>query len=75
MSEPLAPAPDPPYGAAWARAVAASRGLLVGEDEVEQLASSVAPTLERFARIAQELTADDDMYEFRRLLAQEAQDG
>jgi hypothetical protein len=75
MSDLSSTGPDPSYGAAWARAVAASRGLVVAEDELEQLARSVAPTLERFAVIAQELTADDDMYEFRRLLAQEAQDG
>jgi hypothetical protein len=74
MSELRTPVPNGSYGPAWARAVAASRGLVVAEDEVEQLARSVAPTLERFALIAQELTADDDMYEFRRLLAEEARD-
>ncbi len=49
--------------------------LPVGENDAEQLAASVASILERFAVIARELTADDDMYEFRRLLAQEGQRG
>jgi hypothetical protein len=75
MSDLSSSGPGSAYGPAWAQAVAASRGLVVAEDELEPLARSVAPTLERFAAIAQDLTADDDMYEFRRLLAQEAEDG
>ena len=41
--------------------------------DAKQLAVFVAPILERFAELTGELTADDDMYEFRRLLAQESQ--
>jgi hypothetical protein len=59
------------YDREWARAVARARGLNVDEEEAERLAAAVGPILERFQEIARELTADDDMYEFRRLLAQE----
>ena len=59
------------YDRDWARAVARSRGLAVDDERAERLAAGVGPTLERFQEIARELTADDDIYEFRRLLAQE----
>ena len=59
------------YDREWARAVARARGLNVDEEEAERLAAAVGPILERFQEIARELTTDDDMYEFRRLLAQE----
>jgi hypothetical protein len=46
------------------------------EPEVaRERADLVAPILSEFAVIAEELTADDDMYEFRRLLAEEARRG
>lgn len=62
-----------PYDKTWVAAVALSRGLEIGNTDAEKLGRFVAPILERFAEISKELTADDDMYGFRRLLAQEAQ--
>jgi hypothetical protein len=59
------------YDSAWVLAVARSRGLQVDGNAAEQLAEFVAPTLGQFAEAARELTADDDMYEFRRLIAEE----
>ena len=59
------------YDREWAEAVARARGLNIDEEEAERLAAAVGPILKRFQEIAHELTADDDMYEFRRLLAQE----
>ena len=64
-----------PYDAAWAVAVARSRGLEITAETAEQLVAIVAPVLGEFAGIARELTADDDMYEFRRLLAEEGRRG
>ena len=60
------------YDREWAKGVARSRGLAVDDDGADRLVASVAPILERFQELAAELTADDDLYEFRRLLAQEA---
>lgn len=62
------------YDSAWSAAVASSRGVELDHDEAAKLAGSVGPTLERFAEISSTLGADDDMYEFRRLLAAEAHD-
>jgi len=59
------------YDREWARAVARSRGLEVDDDGADRLAAAVGPILERFQGLARELTTDDDLYEFRRLLAQE----
>ena len=59
------------YDRDWARAAARARGLAVDDARAERLAAAVGPILERFQEIARELTADDDIYEFRRLLAQE----
>jgi len=53
-------------------AVARSRGLEIEPEAARHLAEFVAPTLLQFAGLAEELSADDDMYEFRRLLAEEA---
>ena len=63
------------YDSDWARAVARARGLAVDHERAERLAAAVGPILERFQEIARELTADDDIYEFRRLLAQEGSRG
>lgn len=60
------------YDRDWARAVARARGLDLDDEGAERLAAAMGPILERFQEIARELTADDDPYEFRRLLAQEA---
>jgi hypothetical protein len=63
------------YDKAWVTAVARSRGLEIGDTEAEKLARFVAPILERLAEMSGELTADEDMYEFRRLLIREATGG
>jgi hypothetical protein len=59
------------YDSDWARAVAGARGLDLDDEGAQRLAAAVGPTLERFEELACELTTDDDLYEFRRLLAQE----
>lgn len=59
--------------ARWVASVALSRGLSLAPDRAEQIAAQTAPILEAFAGIAAELAADDDMYEFRRRLAREAE--
>jgi hypothetical protein len=56
-------------------AVARTRGFEIEPEAGEQLADSVAPILSEFVLLAEELSADDDMYEFRRLLAAEAERG
>lgn len=63
------------YHKTWVTAVAHSRGLEIDDADAERLAYFVAPILERFAEISSALTADEDMYEFRRLLAHEARSG
>lgn len=57
---------------AWILAVAASRGIALKPERAEQVAAEVAPTLERFDALVAELSVDDDVYEFRRRLAEEA---
>lgn len=66
------------YGAGlggWVASIARTRGVDLGAAEAEQVAALVAPTLEAFAVIAEQLAADDDAYEFRRLLGVEARRG
>jgi hypothetical protein len=63
------------YGESWAMAVARSRGLEIEPAVARHLSNYVGPILAQFAVIAQELSADDDMYEFRRLLAEESRVG
>lgn len=63
----------PGYDGTWVAAMALSRGLAVGSGDAEKIAGFVGPILERFLEISGELTADDDMYEFRLLLSQEAE--
>ena len=60
------------YDTSWVRGVAATRGLAIGEEDAAELAALVAPILEHFASITSDLTADEDMYEFRRILARGA---
>ena len=57
---------------AWILAVAASRGIALEPERAEQVAVEVAPTLERFDALVAELLVDDDVYEFRRRLNEEA---
>ena len=56
----------------WLLAVAASRGIAIEPERAEQIAIEVAPTLERFEALVEELSVDDDAYEFRRRLVAEA---
>jgi hypothetical protein len=58
---------------AWVAAVALGRGLAISDEHAEKLAQYVAPILARFAQLSAMLTVDEDMYEFRRVLAQEAE--
>lgn len=60
------------YDGVWAQAVARSRGLHLDGTEAAALAAFVAPTLERFAELSGALGEDDDVSEFRRVLAAEA---
>lgn len=58
--------------AAWILAVAASRGVALERGRAEEVAAEAAPILERFDALVAELSADDDVYGFRRRLAAEA---
>jgi hypothetical protein len=58
---------------AWASAMARGRGLNIDAEAAQRLSDFVAPVLAHFSRLAAELAADDDMYEFRRFLAAEGQ--
>jgi hypothetical protein len=69
MSE---PGRDTGAGVAWVTAVAGARGVDLADERAGQVAAAVAPTLEAFRAIAAGLAVDDDMYEFRRLIASEA---
>ena len=57
---------------AWILAVAASRGITLEPERAAQVATEVAPTLERFDALVAELSVDDDVQELRRRLAVEA---
>jgi hypothetical protein len=57
---------------AWVAGVASQRGVALEPDEVEAVVAAVTPVLEAFRTMAAELAADDDLYEFRRLLGREA---
>jgi hypothetical protein len=60
------------YDGAWVAVAALSRGVSLTPERAQEIAASVAPVLDAFSAIADELAVDDDMYEFRRLLAAEA---
>jgi hypothetical protein len=57
---------------AWILAVAASRGVALDADRAAQVAAEVAPTLERFDALVADLSIEDDIFELRRRLAEEA---
>jgi hypothetical protein len=57
----------------WLQSVARSRGIEIDDDRADELAREAAPTLERFDALVVELCVDDDVYEFRRRLAAEAE--
>jgi hypothetical protein len=67
MSDGVATRHDGP----WAGGLAHARGLPLTQDRAEQVAALVEPTLHRFRALAAGLCADDDPYEFRRLLFRE----
>lgn len=48
------------------------RGIILEPGRADAIADLVTPTLTAFAELAGELTVDDDMYEFRRLLGEAA---
>jgi hypothetical protein len=56
----------------WIVAAAAARGIALDDERAEEVARATAPILERFDALVAELRADDDPYEFRRRLAEEA---
>jgi hypothetical protein len=56
---------------AWLQAVARSRGIELKPDRADELAATAEPILEAFDVLVSELTVDDDIDEFRRLLAAE----
>jgi hypothetical protein len=60
-----------PYDVAWVTSVARTRGVDLEREAAAQIAATVAPTLETFREIANSLAVDDDMYAFRRVLADE----
>jgi hypothetical protein len=57
---------------AWIEAVAASRGIALGSERAAEVASQVAPVLERFDAFVAELSADEDVHDLRRRLEAEA---
>jgi hypothetical protein len=59
----------------WVTSVARRRGVTLEPAEADRVAALVVPTLEAFATIAGELTADEDAFAFRRLLEAEASGG
>lgn len=57
----------------WLASVARLRGVDLKPERIEQIVALVGPTLDAFAEIADGLAVDEDMHEFRRLLASEAE--
>jgi hypothetical protein len=55
----------------WVASVASARGLHLSRERAQEIAAQVAPTLRQFRAMTDELSPDDDMYEFRRLLFRE----
>jgi hypothetical protein len=56
---------------AWLEAVARSRGIELAPGRADELAAAAEPILKAFDELVSELTVDDDIDEFRRLLAAE----
>jgi hypothetical protein len=57
----------------WIRSVAAARGIELDQVRAAEIATEVAPTLERFDELVARLDVDDDPDAFQRRLAVEAQ--
>ena len=56
---------------AWLRAVACSRGIELPSDRADDLAAAAEPILSAFDELVSELTVDDDIDDFGRVLAAE----
>ena len=56
---------------AWLQAVARSRGIELPRGRADDLAAAAAPILNAFDELVSELMVDDDIDDFRRVLAAE----
>jgi len=56
---------------AWLEAVARSRGIELSPGRADELAGAADPILKAFDELVSELTVDDDLDEFGRVLAAE----
>jgi hypothetical protein len=56
---------------AWLQAVARSRGIELPLDRADDLAAAAEPILSAFDELVSELAVDDDIDDFRRVLAAE----
>jgi hypothetical protein len=56
---------------AWLEAVARSRGIELAPGRADELAGAAEPILKAFDELVSELTVDDDIDDFRRVLAAE----
>jgi hypothetical protein len=56
---------------AWLEAVARSRGIELAPRRADELAAAADPILKAFDELVSELAVDDDIDEFRRVLAAE----
>jgi hypothetical protein len=56
---------------AWLEAVARSRGIELSPARAKELAAAAEPILKAFDELVAELTVDDDLDDFRRVLASE----
>lgn len=66
------PAPRHALDGAMMRAIAGSHGIELDAEVGDRLARQLWPQIARLREIAEQLSADDDMLAFRRLLEQEA---
>jgi hypothetical protein len=55
----------------WLEAIARSRGIELTPERADELAAAAEPILEAFDELVSELTVDDDIDDFRRVLAAE----
>jgi len=56
---------------AWLEAIARARGIELTPERADELAAAAEPILQAFDELVSELTVDDDVDEFRRVLAAE----
>ena len=55
----------------WLEAIARSRGIELTSERADELAAAAEPILEAFDELVSELAVDDDIDDFRRVLAAE----